>query len=239
MVSRSRILQTFLTDALRLSLQALECLAQIEEQASRKRVSPGQVRSLYQMVHSLKGSAVMVEEAAPVVKALHSIEGLLSCRNVADSAKASDEWLPQAKEALASVHRSLVDLQRKTRNPAKIEPLVRGFLVRTTLPGRNRLLWFPLGCVSRILSPGEIADTAVLTIEGALVPVVGRGTTDRGRGCFGIAVRSQSGSAVIAVEEVAGVFAWSDAQKQGAEGGLDLFERGLFSKPKRKPGKAA
>jgi hypothetical protein len=235
MVERTKIIQSFLQDALRLTAQAMAELHHLEEQATHKRVSPAQVRSFYQALHALKGTAVMVQEAEGIARALHEIEARLACQTVVESARLHD-WIPEARHALDSTRAALKELQRKDRLPTKkIEPLVRGLLVRSTLPGSNRLLWFPASCVSRVINPGEMLGQSVLQVDGALVPVIGRLLTEAGREVFGIAVRSQVGRAVIAIEEVAAIIPWSEAQGQGAESGLDLFERGLFANMGRKP----
>lgn len=232
MVSRRRIIQSFLQDALRLSAQAKAEVEQLEEQASQKRVSPAQVRSFYQILHTLKGTSALVEEAKGLVLALHAIEGKLACQSVVESARFPD-WIPEARKAVEEAQRFLKDLQRKDRFPAKTEPLVRGLLVRSTLPGPLRLLWFPLSCVSRVIHPGEMLGQSVMQMDGVLVPVVGKLMTEAGRQTFGVAIRSQVGRAVVAIEEVAAVTAWSEAQRQGAASGIELLDRGLFDPPKR------
>ena len=212
----------------------MECLTQLEDQASKKRVSPAQVRSFYQIVHTLKGTAVMVEQAHRVVEDLHAIEGHLACRNIVESARNPD-WLKEARTAMTNVQQTLEILQRKEKFPSKSDMLVKGFLVKSTLPGAAKILWFPVSCVARIVSPDEMAGNGILCVDGAWVPVIGSQITEAGREVFGIAIRSQTGNAVIALEEVSGIFSWSDAQNQGAGAGLELFERGVFAKPKRKP----
>ncbi len=199
-------------------------LRHLEEQATGKRVSPAQVRSFFRVLHTLKGTAALVDEAKDVVSALHAIEGKLACQNVSVSARQPD-WVPEAGVALRAAQAALCEMQRKEKYPPQAEALVRGFLVRSTLPGRDRLLWFPVTCVTRIVSPGEMLGQTGIQIEGAWVPVLGDTHAQSGRSVFGLAVRSEKGRLVVAIEEVLSVDSWTVALEQGAESGLDLFDR--------------
>lgn len=234
MVPPEKILQSFLNDALRLSAEGRECVNQLTEQASKQRVSPAQVRSLYQIVHTLKGTAGLVEGAEDVVEALHGIEGRLACQNVVESARHFD-WIEQARHSLEQVHVVLLKLQRMDRFSGPLEPLVRGFLLRSTLMSGKKLIWVPLGCVNRVLGPEEMGASNVLRIEGEYVPVLRPKSRSTGVAHFGVAIRSGVGRAVLAVDEVVGVIAWSEASRQGAGSALELFESGELAKPRRKP----
>jgi len=107
-----QVLRSFLADSIRLSGRALECLRELEEQSKRKQVSPPMVRSLYQVIHTLKGTAAMVEGAGPIAQSLHEIEGRLTCQSVVDSA-ANPHWLPLARQSLNLANTLLTEMSRR------------------------------------------------------------------------------------------------------------------------------
>lgn len=226
------VVHAFLSDALRICAQARECVSQLAEQADKKSVSPAQVRTFFQQIHTLKGTASLIDQGTPIVTSLHAIESLLACQNVSESARRY-EWIEPARIALDDVLAYLQTLQRRERKPkVKAEPLVKGFLARA--PGKTGgLIWFPLGCVVRIVSPEEMASAQALCIEDAWVPVVRPPINLADRAFFGLAVRSSDGYAVLAVVEVIGIYSWGDASRQGARSGLDYLLGASSSRPAR------
>lgn len=225
MVPQKQILASFVTDAIRLTGQAEECVKQLSEQVAQNRVSPASVRSLFQILHTLKGTASMVPGAEKVADSLHRIEGLLACQTVVESAQ-SPSWVPLADESVREARSLLEKLQRKERGrntSATPEPLVKGLLVATGVGGARTLLWFPLTCLTKVLMPEEIAGGAVLCVEGAWVPVIGVENRKSTQPYLGLGIRSRSGSAVIVIDDVLAICGWGQAAKTGAGAGLDIF----------------
>jgi hypothetical protein len=229
-VAARQVLQSFLTDALRMSAQATECVNILVDQVRKKRVSPAQVRSLYQLIHTLKGTASMVDGGAPIVKALHEIESRLTTQSILESSRRPD-WLDLAGRSIEQANRALLDMQRKERrrevDQKASDSTVRGFLVRPiarTEGDEVFPLWFPLSVLTRVLSPDEVSHGDVICLQGAWVPVLGRKKSSSANGnCLGLGVKSKQGQAVILISEVLGVVTWNEAAKQGAQTGLDIL----------------
>ncbi len=218
--AKEQVLQAFLNDALRLNQEAMECVRQLLEQARTKRVSPAQVRSLGQLVHTLKGTASLVEEAHGVSEQLHALEDQITGKDVLQMARHPDRWLEASRSTLEGTLDFLVRLQRRERYSQGFEPLVKGLVARI---GKD-LLWFPIASLARIYSPDEVEGSDAVSFEGKLLPVLSAPVREVGRRRFGLAIRSLSGSAVLAVDEVSGAVSWSDAVKLGAEPGMERFE---------------
>ncbi|MBY0469595.1 Hpt domain-containing protein [bacterium] len=222
MVPARHVLRSFLFDAIRLSTQATHYVKELAEQARERHpkggVNPEQVRALYQIIHTLKGTASMVQKGEPIVKALHQLEEQLASQSIEGAAQRPD-WIQLARDSISEAHRALMEL----RNQERAIPLVplskapTGILLRTQLQaGTPILLWFNLSVILRVLLPEELAGRQILCLNGAWVPVLGE---NEKKNAFGIGMHIQFGKIVLAAEEVLGLVNWEEAQKAGATNG--------------------
>ncbi len=202
MVPRTKILQRFLQDALRLNAQASEELRQLDDQATIKRVSPSQVRSFFQVVHTLKGTAALVDEAREVVLVLARVEDHLSEQGVVESSR-HPEWIRNAREALERSHELLQEIQRRERMPTAEDTEAKGFLAKVRTGAVAELVWFPMNKVLRVVPPARMGGNE-----------------------FGVVVRGPDGDVLIAIDEVVDFVPWSEAQSRGAISGWEQVEAG-------------
>lgn len=206
-----------------MSTEASECVLQLVEQAGKGHVSPAQVRSFFQIVHTLKGTASMIKDGEPIVDALHEIEEHLSNQPILESAR-KPVWLDMAKKAMTQTHATLLELQRRERVFQNVqrdkETSQRGFLTQILMGGKETLLWFPLGALSCVLPSQDLTGKDVYCLSGAWVPVLGGSESQVG---FGLGVRTRIGQAVVCVQEIFGVTSWSDAASRGAREGLPVL----------------
>lgn len=210
---KAEVIQTFLSDAIRLAGQAREAVAQLRDQAGNDRVSPALVRSFYQIVHTLKGTASMIAGCEEVCRALESIEGRLACSPVIESARTPD-WIADAVSGIDRVMELLPELQRRSLAGAPAvasAPMVRGLMIRASIEGTAKLYWFPLSCLTVVLPADQIRPVSGISLYG-----------DSGK--LGVGVQSKSGSAMIFAEEALGIVPWSEAMLSGATQGLAFFE---------------
>jgi hypothetical protein len=202
MVPRTKILQRFLQDALRLNAQAREELRQLDDQATIKRVSPSQVRSFFQVVHTLKGTAALVDEAREVVLVLARVEDHLSEQGVVESSR-HPEWIRNAREALEKSHELLQEIQRRERMPTSEDAEAKGFLARIRVGALSEYVWFPMNKVLRVVPPARMGGEE-----------------------FGVVIRGPEGDVLVAIDEVIDFVPWSDAQSHGALAGWEQIEAG-------------
>ncbi len=202
MVPRTKILQRFLHDALRLNAQASEELRQLDDQATIKRVSPSQVRSFFQVVHTLKGTAALVDEAREVVLVLARVEDHLSEQGVVESSR-HPEWIRNAREALERSHELLQEIQRRERMPTAEDTEAKGFLAKVRSGAVADLIWFPMNKVLRVVPPARMGGDE-----------------------FGVVVRGPDSDVLIAIDEVIAFVPWSEAQSRGALSGWEQVEAG-------------
>jgi chemotaxis protein histidine kinase CheA len=225
MVAARQILTSFLVDAMRMSDQARECVRQLMDQAEKGRVSPSQVRSLFQIIHTLKGSSSMIPGGEGVVAALEKLESRLTCQSLIESARNPD-WVELAHRSVAQAHSALLVLQSKDRLAKATaaatpggETARKGLLVEASLRGATGRLWFPLHSITRVLARDEFAGREKVSVQGAWVPVISGAEEP----AFAVSLQTEAGNAVLAVREILAIISWDDAREQGARQGLRHF----------------
>jgi hypothetical protein len=224
MPANPRVLSSFLTDALRLSGQASQAVQALVLEARKGSVTPARVQHLYQVLHTLKGTASMVHGCGKVVEAIHHVEARLATSALADSAKKLD-WLPAAREAVARGHEALLEIQAQAKASApQPRPSLKGILAKAWLGDREELLWFPLSSLIKVLAPDVLGDREVLCVQGNWVPVLGAARP--ARRCVGLVAQRDAATAVVAAHEVVSVVSWTVAAQQGAKAGIDFVFSG-------------
>jgi len=176
----SQILVSFLTDSLRLAAEALGWVEVLEQEARLGRVRVVSVRGFYECIHTIKGTALMVDGGKPTVLALESIEGALSCRSLIDSAS-EPGWVPGARLAIEEVRQGLERLKAESQakglqQDARPESLSRGDLrgLRAWLPrtdGSLEEVFYPESWVQDFLPAQQWGARKVWVYEGAWIPV--------------------------------------------------------------------
>ncbi len=106
--------ESFLRDALKLSVKAKESIRMLVEQNERQWVSPAEVRTLFRLVHSIKGTASMVADAQEVVSALEKLEDHLTNTPVTLCARET-AWIDWADRAIHKTHQALLDMQDRLK----------------------------------------------------------------------------------------------------------------------------
>ena len=218
MKTKSEILKSFLSDALILCSQALECVSQLSEQAKAKKVSPAQVRSLLQIVHTIKGTATMIEGGGAIVHALHALETRLTAQTVLESSQSPD-WLDLAKNSIERTQNEISLLQRKEKYATVVAPSAQGLFAEVETEGVASFQWFPLSNILQICPHVELSGKSALCVKGQWLPILG----DRVRARFGLALSTSSGQVVFTVRDVLAINELVEARQQGASEGLNLI----------------
>lgn len=226
MVAARRILRSFLNDSLRICEQAKALLKPMAEaRAVRGSLRAEDVRRLYGLIHTLKGSASMVPGAQVIVQALHQVEARLTTQKIEDSA-AQPDWLELASQSIVQTHLSLMEMDTRDRQGESTGGDVaagqseQGVLIKT----KSGLIWISAQAVVRVLLPGEIQGRQFMSLAGAWVPVLEDWIESEKRlQSLGVGVRTGMGQAVFLCEEIAGWMTRSEAVEQGAQDALELF----------------
>ena len=218
MKTKAEILKSFLSDASILCSEALECISQLTEQARLKKVSPAQVRSLLQVVHTIKGTATMIEGGSAIVHALHGLETRLSAQTFLESSQNPD-WLDLAKNAVQRTQNEISLLQRKEKFAAVAAPSAQGLFAEVEAEGVASLQWFPLSNILHICPHAELSGKSALCVKGQWLPILG----DRDHARFGLALSTTSGQVVFTVRDVLAITDLAEARQQGASEGLKLI----------------
>jgi chemotaxis protein histidine kinase CheA len=234
-----RILNSFLIDALKMVVQIKQIVKKLshpEDKAPRVQT----VRELFQLIHTLKGTATMIPKAEAIVSSLHEIEGRLTVQSLAESAR-NLSWLGLARESIENAHQALLDLKsasetgtwKKTasveKESAKPAETVTEFQ-RKSKPGllvelsvqsdETKSFWFPLVSVIRVLAPDEVRGCRFYCLDGTWVPVL---NPQNSESAYGVGIRTPGGQAILMVEGLGRMMEREDAIRQGAFAGLDLF----------------
>ena len=107
------LLASFLVDTERLLLQAHQCVNKMTTNfRDQEKVKIEDVQSFFQIVHTLKGTASMLDSGLGIVESLHSLESHLVSQSLEDSAS-KPVWLPQAEQALYQVSGVIQKLNKK------------------------------------------------------------------------------------------------------------------------------
>lgn len=238
MVPANRVLTSFLNDSLRMAAEAARLLREIGVDSQLGPVDPEKVRTFYQIVHTMKGTATMVPGGDEVVASLQTLESRLACEALPELAKRLD-WMKLAVDSLGKGRDALLALKdqslpeaatiaqaAKILSSRKLES-DRGLLARVYLEGASTLLWFPISSLTRVLAPDEVGGKEMLCLQGSWVPVVGapaKDTENGKRAAFGLGVRiemeSGAGQVVVAVEEFVSLMNWIEASRVGAKAGI-------------------
>lgn len=240
---RREVLLAFLSDAGRIFGQAKECVKEMTRNAARGALDPELVRRFYHCVHSLKGTASMIEGGGPIVEALQALEAKLACYPLSVTAKKLD-WLPLAQKAMQQTEAALQQIRSLTLSNSQSQQRVklqsitefephatwqqtqtRGFLARSRLFGDipdETLIWFPLQNLISVMTPTELAGRTVLCIHGAWVPVFGNQTQAVGE--LSIAFSTDHGNLVVVTQEILEITSWSEAVRKGAIAAPDLLK---------------
>lgn len=243
---KTAILKSFLTDASLLCAQGQECVSQLMEQAKQKRVSPAQIHALHQAVHTIKGTASMVEGGDAIVRALHALESRLSSESITESAERFD-WLTLARTSLSETQLEISRLQRKEKfaplipmGPTdgasqaaweqrlgqmldvQVDPSLtgpKGICAIVIYEGQSRLYWFALSALNRVWQAEEIAQQEALCVRGCWVPIIGEQVEIR----FGFGLKAKAGQIVVVVQDVVAIDSWERARSCGAVDGVEVF----------------
>ena len=223
---RTEVLHVFLNDALRLNQEALECLRQLTEQVRIKRVSPAQIRSFTQLIHTLKGTASLVEEAQGVASRLHALESCFHQQDILVLAKTSENWLPQSHSALEWCLDFLSRFQRRERYGLARDAQAPGFLVSRD----GGLFWLPIGALLKVFSPGELVEKETVTLDGVSIPIHASERRESLAVCFGLVVVNSGQSVCVMVDEIIELSSWADACMRDAQAGLEVLDAWTGSK---------
>ena len=218
--NKKKILKSFLSDALVLCSGAQECIVQLTEQARLKKVSPAQVRSLLQVVHTIKGTATMIEGGGAIVHALHALETRLSSQTVLEVSQNPD-WLDLAKNSILKTQSEISLLLRREKFASVSAPSIQGLFAEVEIEGVSSFQWFPLTAITRIWPHAELSEKSALDVKGKWLPILG----DRTHARFGIGISTSSGQVVITARDVLAINELDEAKQRGASEGLDLVLR--------------
>jgi hypothetical protein len=233
MVAARQILDTFLKDSWRMSKRALAMVAEAEARLSNQQdVDASSVRTLFQLTHTMKGTACMIRDARPIVEALQELEGRLTVQTIEASAKAAKSWLPLARDSLERTRRELERLklaisrdeivfsdEQKQKKTEAVKDSTLGLILRVQ---GQKLSWLPLDRLNRVLSPFEISSRDMVLIGGRWVPVLRMSPQE---GLYGVLAIEERGTIVLAVEAVQGIESWRRARLRGASSLVDLLPR--------------
>lgn len=249
-----RVIKSFLKDASLMAQKADRTLqAIVHDRVHGEVVSPERVQEFYRIVHSLKGTASMIEGGKPVVEALHAIEARLACVSLRESATKLG-WVHFGQASLAKADLALKALQIKVDGKLSEEELkvlasngknlfavkdsksageatqsmgspTEGVIAKVAIQGSETLLWFPVHTLFRVLSPQEIRGRRMLNIQGCWVPVIGTGSLGREpkTEVYGLCLTVESGQVVVAIEEFVGLSSWREAMDKGAREGMEAL----------------
>lgn len=218
----------FVDDAQKMIASAQSCLAEL----SQGDPTGERTKKLFRVIHTLKGTAVMVPGFQGMAGELQELEGRLSIQHETLAALSRPVWfemaeksLRQARARLEAVRRELGGFKAESRPrsatsaggsvatpvaqaslvaPDPVHQEVRGILARAG----DRKLFFPLSSVIRVFSGVEISGRKMVFLQGTWVPLLGECENPR----FGIGVRMQTGGlGVVGVTEVVGVYSNAEA----------------------------
>ncbi len=231
MVAARQILDTFLADAWRMSERALALITEAEHQVAHGQgAGPSAVRTLFQLTHTMKGTACMIRDARPIVEALQELEGRLTVQTIEASALSARVWLPLARDSLERTRRELERLklalardeilfsdENRQRKTEGVKDSTFGLLARV---GGGHLGWLAIDRFNRVLSPFEIASRSMVLIAGRWVPII---YLAKGGGLYGVLAVEERGTVVLAVEAVMGIESWRRARLRGAKSLIDMI----------------
>ncbi len=241
MVPAQKVISSFLVDAIRMANEAARLLHDIQIDSHFGVVPQERVRSLYQIVHTLKGTATMVPGGMDIVYSLQTLEARLACQPLSQAAakldwvQLADHSLTQARDALLTLQTQPMPLPEGTslaeaaRLLAKKPPAAfdlntaKGIVARVTLSGEAALLWFPVASLTRVLPPTEVGNREMLCLQGQWVPILGVPASLKKS--FGLGVKLDAGHVVVAVEEFVSLMGWLEASRVGAKAGLEALVR--------------
>ena len=221
MVLKKELRELFIRDGMDLLKRAEGLLDHI---ASKKvaDLSVTQVESFFHLIHSLKGTAAMVEGGETLVELLHSLESELACRPAQDSAQ-NMGWLQNASKVMNQSRAFFEAFESGVTPEMSVESdSDRGILGQGVFQGSERLIWFPMSALRQVFTPQELAGRDVVCLNGIWAPVVGVPTPS----CLGLAVSLNSGSqghCILAVREILGVYSWEDAASRGALNSIEII----------------
>lgn len=201
----------------RMAAQAKSFLVELADQALTHRVSPALIRSFHQCLAPIRAFMATHPGLTKLGQQVADLDNRLSTQPVVESAR-RPEWIVQAAALMASVHHRILLAARRELYPEPApDPLVRGLCVSTQRDGQAAKLWFPLSCLTRVLKADEIQSQPVRVV----------GDRAAKSAPMGLWIKSTAGEAVLLVDEVLEVLAWSKAAQLGAQPGLDVFEEFL------------
>ncbi len=233
MVAARQILDTFVKDAWRMSERALGVVHECETRLSGfVPVESTQVRQLFQLTHTMKGTACMIRDARPIVESLQELEGMLTVQSLESSAQSAASWLPTARSALERTRRELERLRlalsrdeiifsdERDRKTETVKDSSMGIMAVVT---EGVFAWLPLDRLIKVYSPLEIAERRMILLSGRWVPVY---RLSPHKGAFGILFRDDRGSMVVTVDTVIGVESWRRAKLRAARALATLVPSG-------------
>lgn len=197
---RPEIMRQFLDDSQRLCKEARASLGKIEKARKKKSDALEPVQAFYRIVHTVKGTASMLPSGKGIVEALQILESQLTCRPLNESAQKLD-WLPLAEEAIERAERELAEMRdsQPAESPTAPVPAARkGFQVQARSGDHLIEAWYPLGAILRVYGPSEMRGSDSALFDGRWVPVLGSGPV-------GLALSTQKGVVIVAVEQVLGI----------------------------------
>lgn len=242
MVAARQILDTFLTDAWKMSERALSIVADAESRLKNgQEMDAAAVRTLFQLTHTMKGTACMIRDARSIVEALQELEGRLTVQTIEASAKAARVWLPLGRDSLERTRRELERLklaltrdeiifsdEQRKESAETVRDSTYGLLVRAN---KSQFGWLSIDRLSRVLSPFEIASRSMVLVAGRWVPVIRMSAAPD---LYGVLMIEERGTVVLAVEAVQGLESWRRARLRGARSLVDLMD-GAATRPMPMP----
>ena len=212
-------LAVFSQDAWRLLHESQDCVKRLTDLPAPDSSSLLWIE-LLEKIHTLKGTASMLQKTAPLADVLHALDGSLVVRTRESTPKLDQikATLQEAQTTLSALGFPEPETPNTTRELPKtaVSGATRGLLIAC----QDQEYWIPLDSVLRVFTENEIDGKKFIYLDGTWLPVIGPN-----RCHAAIAVWCTHGKLIVRVERVFGVFQLNHDRLKTAD---RIWEPALF-----------